>query len=163
MTNGAEYVCFELGGSLFALPRTSLDEIHPLPLLFRPPGSPAALEGVYDVGGELVSAVRLDRLLGLEECDPGLYSHLIRLNEEHSSIALIVEKVVSVGPAGPGGVRPLDVDETFRGCVSGELDRGDTLVHVLAVDRLINASEAQRLSAFHDMEGVRSAIFGDGQ
>lgn len=154
------YVCFEVGDTAFAVPRGDVAEVLPVPLLHRPPGAPAAVGGVFDVGGELLIAVHLDRVLGLAAKEPGLYAHLIRLTDDNASIALIVDRVRRIVETARADVRPVDAEETFRGCVVGEFHAGDEqLVHVLSIARILSERERQRLAEYRDLEEARRAAF----
>lgn len=154
------YVCFEVGRVVFAVPRDAVAEVLPLPLLSRPPGAPAAVGGLFDVGGELLIAVHLDRVLGLAAAEPGLYAHLIRLAGDDASIALIVDRVWRVVEVAPADVRPVEAEETFRGCVVGEFQAEDgQLIHVLSCERVLDERERQRLAEYRELEEARRAAF----
>lgn len=132
----------------------------PLPLLYRPPGAPAAVGGLLDVGGDLLIAVHLDRLLGLAAAEPGLYAHLIRLAGDDASVVLIVDRVRRVVEVAPTDVRPVEAEETFRGCVVGEFHADDgRLIHVLSSERVLNERERQRLADYRELEESRRAAF----
>jgi purine-binding chemotaxis protein CheW len=154
------YVCFEVDDVVFAVPRDAVEEVLPLPLLSRPPGAPAAVGGLFDVGGELLIAVHLDRVLGLAAAEPGLYAHMIRLAGDDASIALVVDRVRRVVEVTPADVRPVEAEETFRGCVVGEFHADDgQLIHVLSSERVLNERERQRLADYRKLEESRRAAF----
>src|SRR5713226_8157522 len=72
-------VVFHLAGQLAAVPLENVERIAPMADLVRPPGMPAPLEGILNLGGRAAPVVRLDRLLCLPVRIPGLYSMLIVL------------------------------------------------------------------------------------
>src|SRR5438128_2487698 len=88
-TDRRSLLLFHLPGHACALPLASVQEVVPMPLLSRPPGLPSVLAGFLDLGGAIVPVLRLDRLLGLSEVVPGLYTPLLVLRQPEDRLALL--------------------------------------------------------------------------
>ena len=82
---------FELAGRTCAIPSANVREVLFMPALARPPGLPAILEGILNLGGVAVPVVKLDRLFGLPERVAGLYTPIIVLRSQNP-LALLVDK-----------------------------------------------------------------------
>ncbi|MET7243218.1 chemotaxis protein CheW [Methylobacterium sp. EM32] len=149
MTTGTAYLLVDVAGTGCALPRRAVLEILPLPRLWRPPGAPGALAGFLNLAGSAVPVLDLAVLFGLGRpvnAQAALYRHLVLLHGE-APLALLVDRVSDVVRVEAGEVRPVADEATLNGCVAAEIRLGDTLVHGLAVDRILLAEERERLAA----------------
>ena len=70
---------FHVGGEEYGIPLRHLQEVVLMARLSRSPGLPGILAGFLNLGGSAIPVLRLDRLLGLSEQTPGLYTPLIVL------------------------------------------------------------------------------------
>jgi purine-binding chemotaxis protein CheW len=145
-----EVILLTVRDLLCALPRAAVREILPLPRLWRPPGSPAALAGFANVAGRPLPVVALARLFGFEgEAEAaGLYEHIISVADNARPLGLLVTRVLDLvtiteEPA------PVENGETLNGCVAGELRLANgRLVHLLDVQKVLLAEERERLAGF---------------
>jgi purine-binding chemotaxis protein CheW len=144
---------FDVSGSRCAIRRDAVRELLPLPRLWTPPSLPRPLAGFFNLGGLAVPVIRLDLLFGLPEMkssvEAGLYRHLILVESqaERTITALLVDRVVDLAQADARGLSSVREAGTLNGCVEGELEVGGTLVHLLAVDKILFAEEQQALLA----------------
>jgi purine-binding chemotaxis protein CheW len=125
--------------------------------LARSPALPAALAGFLNLGGTAVAVLRLDRLFGLPDSAPGLYTPLILLRDADPPVALAVERVNRIARLGPGAVRPVRPDDSFNGAVVGTATLDDQLLLVLSAERLLLDKEQQILAEYQDREQQRVA------
>lgn len=149
MTTGTAYLLVAIAGTGCALPRRAVREILPLPRLWRPPGAPGALAGFLNLAGSAVPVLDLAVLFGLGApvtAQAALYRHLVLLHGD-APLALLVDRVSDVVRVEAGQVRPVADEATLNGCVAAEIRLGDTLVHGLAIDRILLAEERERLAA----------------
>ncbi|AWN54058.1 chemotaxis protein CheW [Methylobacterium sp. 17Sr1-1] len=149
MTTGTAYLLVAIAGTGCALPQRAVREILPLPRLWRPPGAPGALAGFLNLAGSAVPVLDLAVLFGLGRpvtAQAALYRHLVLLHGE-APLALLVDRVADVVRVEAGQVRPVADEATLNGCVAAEIRLGDTLVHGLAIDRILLAEERERLAA----------------
>jgi purine-binding chemotaxis protein CheW len=151
----SQYLVFHLPGTICALPIDGIQEVVALPALSRPPSLPSVLEGFLNLGGNAVPVLRLDRLFGLEEVGPGLYTPLLVLHQPEDQIALLVESVQGIVPVQPADVRLVNGGDSFNDCVEGEITLGDRVVHLLSSERLLLEKERQCLAELQAVEQER--------
>lgn len=139
------HLLLDVAGTACALPRTAVDEILPLPDLFRPPSAGAWLSGFLDLGGAVVPVIDLAQLLGLraDPVEPDLHAHLVLM--AGGELAYCVDRAADI-VAGEA-VSPVDAVHSLNGCVAGEIRLGERLVHVLDPARLLRAEERIRVAA----------------
>jgi purine-binding chemotaxis protein CheW len=140
---------FYAGGQPAALPLENVKRIASMVQLLRPPGLPAPLEGILNLGGTAVPVVRLDRLLRRPVQDVGLYSMLIILKDSiDAGFALLVERTSEVVSVSCGELLQLDKEDSFNACAEASfLLRGET-VPLLSPQRILLEKEKLALSEF---------------
>jgi len=153
------YLRFQLDAALFAFPLDDVQEILPLPRLAKPPQLPPAIEGLLDLSGETLAVLRLGLLLGLETSTLGLYAHLLRMRNCEPGLALLVDRATGVAPAAASKWRNAPSEESFRGCVVGQLVDGDETAHVLSFEHLLSEHERRKIEAFLAAERQRRLAF----
>ena len=143
----AAYLLLDVTGTVCALPREAASEILPLPDLQRPPADGGWLLGFANVAGQLIPVLDLARLLGLraQAFDAGLYAHLVLTRDR--SQAWFVDRVVDLATVPVEAHRDADPATSLNGCVEAAVAVGDSLIPVLAPDRLLTASERGRIDA----------------
>lgn len=140
------YVLVQAGEATWALPTKAVAEILPVAKFERPPGAPAALAGLINIGGAPLAVVRLSALFGAEDgAGSDLYRHIVRL-AGGSGLGLLVDRVTDVD-ARPHGMAPLEADQSVNGAVLGNLLIGEAMVPLLDVGRLLLLEEQQRIEA----------------
>jgi chemotaxis signal transduction protein len=153
---GAQQVMvFALGGTLLALPLQVVRRVTPMAELAEPPACPSLVHGVLDLGGTAVPVLRLCRVLGLPEFEPGLDAHLIVLAGASPPLALAVERVLELVPL--PSLLPTEV-HTLNGCVAGAFLHRDRNVHLLDAARLLLAQEQHRLGELQVMAQARLLV-----
>lgn len=138
------YVLFRASSIDLALPVSEVLEILPCPILQRTPGTASVIGGTFRLGGELAVALRLDRLLGLEDRPPGLYSPLLRLRHAPQPCFLIVDEVCDV--AALHAPRPCAAHRVFSNAVIGQIDGQGRSWHLLDVQRILQLEEHRALA-----------------
>lgn len=131
----------DLAGAQAALPAEGVAGLLPLPRLDRPPGTPSALAGFADIGGRAVPVVALSRLLGLAARDPGLYAHIVLVEDDDGAFGLLVERVTRMATIERGAVGPATDPDRLAGCIAGEFEAGGRLVALLDLARILDARE----------------------
>jgi purine-binding chemotaxis protein CheW len=143
-----------LGGLRCALPREAVREVLPLPRLWHPPGLPKPLLGFMNLDGAAWPVLDLARLFGLPgeagSLEDALYRHVLVANGPEP-MALLVDRVLDLVRLTPGSFRPVAPERTLNGCVVAQLDLPGqpegSLVHLLALDRILLAQESAALQA----------------
>lgn len=115
------------------------------------------LAGFVDLGGVPLPVLDLARLLGLREAEPAPdpYRHLVLAADRNA--VFLVDRVQDLVQVSPEAVRLVDRAETLNGCVVAEITRGEALVHVLAMARLLTARERGRVAELTAREAARLA------
>jgi chemotaxis signal transduction protein len=137
--------------------------VLPAPLLQPLAGAPGFLEGFFDYRGGPVAALRLDRLLDLDEDTLGLYSPLILLAASDPPIALHVALADGVASVDSGAVQPIGAGETFNGCVAGRVSEGGETAYLLRAENILLAAERETIAAHAAMRAKRLAALDGGE
>lgn len=145
---GGTCVVFRVSTHWCSLDQRFVRRILPLPILDRPPSLPAALEGTFDLAGDTVPVLRLDRLFALTPSPASIYQHLILCRGEEAPLALLVDLVSHVLTIPVDRIAPLADRETLNGCVVGRFQLGLATVHVLDGERLLDRHERRVLADF---------------
>lgn len=148
-------MAFRTGGQRCALPLKWVREIVHMALLSHPPGLPSILQGFLNLQGEALPVLRLDRLFGLSEQSPGLYTPLVILRNPGPPLALAVDEVTGVFFVSAEGLLPVRETDLFNGCVEAEVVLGGQTVHLLSLERLLLEQERRRIAEFQAMERRR--------
>jgi len=129
---------FRSGGQVFAVDAGAVREVLPAMPSTRIPGAPAAVRGLVNVRGTLVTIVDAAQAIGLASASPGSAGLLVLVEHRSRPVGLAVDDVLDLvsvdgavldGGAPPPGVRA----DLVRGVgVAG----GQTFVH-LATDVLL--------------------------
>lgn len=146
---------FHLSGEMCGLPVESVREVVPMAALSRPPSLPSILEGFLNLGGTAVPVLRLDRLFGLPEQPPGLYSPLVILDGHPHPMALLVDSVSDVLSVAEDALLPIHEKRSFNDCVKAEVAAGDRVIHLLSPERILLEQERQILAELQAREQER--------
>lgn len=154
----------DIAGMTCALPRAEIREILPLPRLHAPPAAGGPLSGFLNLGGEPVPVIDLAVLFELRTAggrddrpqdDP--YRHVLLARQ--GGIAFLVDRALDLVQVEFESLRPVEADRSLNGCVVGEFARGDHLVHLLSIDRILTLEERTRLDALTRQATARLARF----
>ena len=129
MAEPARHVVFRVEQSLYALPLAAVREVVVTPAVFsRVPRAPAAVTGVINLRGRVVTVVDLRPVLGLAPAS-GPAAKLLLLDRGRRDLALGVSEVE--------GIEQLEaVAEEASGLFRGVAQRGPSRVQVLDVEGL---------------------------
>jgi len=95
----ARLLVFRVADLVAAVEATTVREILPAQAATRIPGAPAAVQGLINVRGELVTLVRGRALLG-REAAAGESATLVLMRWGNAGIAVAVDEVLDLIPAG---------------------------------------------------------------
>ncbi len=143
-----QYLQFCVAGEEHAVGLEHVREIVPMAQLSRPPGLPTVAEGFLNLGGTAVCVLRLDRVLGLGDARPGMYSAIMILRAGEGSAGWLVESVHRIINGGPEELHPIPPERSFNGCATAELSVAGGTAHVLAPDRVLLETEKKILAQF---------------
>jgi purine-binding chemotaxis protein CheW len=86
-------VCFELRGQELAFPIADVRETLPIQPITRVALTPACLAGVFSLRGDIVPAIDLAVLFGLERTDVNDESRLIVVQDQGAAIGVIADRL----------------------------------------------------------------------
>jgi purine-binding chemotaxis protein CheW len=124
------YVIVEATRTCFAVPQRLVREIVPARRLTRVPGAPAAVRGLLNVRGGLVTVLDLAAHFGVGRCE-GAESPVVIAVTDTRTLGLLVDDVLDVAPLAPDAMLPPSAGDRAQGA-SGLGHFGDRIV--LAVD-----------------------------
>ena len=148
-------VVFQVAGQIGALPIELVGEIIPMATLAHPPCLPSIVAGFLNLEGASIPVLRLDRLFGLPEQLPGVYTPLVVLRGFDPALALLVDKVDEIIHVPEEALAPVQQGEVFNGCVEAEIAYDQRVIHLLSLERLLLEQERQRLAEFQAMAQQR--------
>ncbi len=160
--DGFRVCLFELGGHRLALRLDLVSEILPMAELSRPPSAPTILEGFLNLGGVAVPVIRLAEILGLRHETPGLHTPLIVVRAGGLMLALLVTQAMGIAEVRSADVVPIGDNDSFNGCVDGDVTAAGQTWHLLALDRVLLVRERQVLAEFQATETKRLAALEQG-
>lgn len=157
---GAAHLIVDVAGTPCALPQAEIREILPLPRLHAPPTVGGPVAGLLNLGGEPVPVVDLAVLFGLraESGADDPYRHVILARGR--PLGLLVDRALDVVTVAPVALKPVEPARSLNGCVLAEFAHGQSLVHLLSLDRILTREERARLDAFAATARERLARFG---
>lgn len=89
-------IAFRLGDLLLGISIDRIREINRNVVPTPVPAAPAAVRGVANLRGEVITVLDLRTLLGLPVCDDSSHARLLVIDSEDESIGLIVDQVADV-------------------------------------------------------------------
>jgi purine-binding chemotaxis protein CheW len=98
-------VLFRVGGLVCATQAAAVREILPRQRATRIPGSPAAVQGLINVRGELVTLIDGATLLGRDD-DAGRGGVVVLVRWGETPVAVTVDEVLDLVPVGAGAMAP---------------------------------------------------------
>jgi purine-binding chemotaxis protein CheW len=143
-----EYVTVFIGGQLFGLPISRVQDVFMPDRLTRVPLAPPEIAGVLNLRGRIVTTVDMRRRLGLPPRDDNKPSMAVGIELKGESYGLLIDTVGEVMKLGQATLEPNPVNLDPRlARVSGGVHRLDgQLMVILDVDYVLNGS-AETLAA----------------
>lgn len=139
-------VTFRIGRDLFGVPIANVERVLGYGRARRIPGSADWIVGVIDYDGRVVPVVDLGRRFGMQDGAPSAPTRVMVLSACGDWMAIGVDAVLDVrGVEGDGLERPpAALQGGSMDATLGMARRGDELVVVLDVSRLLAAADTER-------------------
>lgn len=133
------WVTFELGGEIFALPVSHVQEILRVGTITHVPHAPHPVRGVTNKRGRVLPVVDLRIRLGLVKAEPGPRSRILVVESRSRLLGLLVDGVQQVLRLMRSEVQapPPDVMTEQSDYIIGVYDIDDRLAILLDVDRVL--------------------------
>jgi purine-binding chemotaxis protein CheW len=132
-----EVVVFMLGQQRYALPIDRVQEIQQIVAMNEVPDSTRGLVGVINLRGDVVPAIDLRQLLGMEHRQYVLETPMVITRARGSLAALIVDGVEDVAAVPPGAIQPPDDIYELADRMIGVCRLEGELVFILDPDELL--------------------------
>ena len=135
----AEYVTAVIGGQLFGLPISRVQDVFMPERLTRVPLSSAEIAGVLNLRGRIVTAIDMRRRLGLSAREDGR-PMAVGIEAKAESYGLLIDSVGEVLklPAKAREVNPVNLDARLARVSSGIYRLDGRLMVVLDIDRVLD-------------------------
>ena len=147
---------FHLGGEMLAVDARAVREITFMARLSTPSGLPPMIAGFLNLAREPIAVIRLQRLLGLPELKPGLYTQILILRDgQGQPIGWMVDRVAQVIRVRREEILPVPANHCFKDCALGVLSANDSSISILAPDRVLLEKERLRILDFQAREQER--------
>ena len=147
---------FHLAGELFAVDASLVQEITFMARLSTPNGLPPLIAGFLNLAQRSIPVIRLRRLLGLPESEPGLYTQILILRDgEGSATGWMVDRITQIIPVRQEEILPVPENHCFRDCAKGIWTANDNSISILAPDRVLLEKERLCILDFQAREQQR--------
>lgn len=139
-----QYVVFRLDGQLYGAEINVVREVSYLTPITRLPNTPAYVEGVIDLRGEVMPVIDIRKRLGLPSRPQDAETRVMILSVGDFPTALVVDGIDQVITLNDEQIVPPDARITVAGqdYVAGVARAGEKLVIVMDVARLITSAAA---------------------
>jgi len=145
----SDYCVFRRGGAEFAVSTLAAREVlHTRP--FTPvPQAPGELIGAFNLRGEVIPLVNLDRFLGVVGRAPDRNDTWLLFGGNDLSFAALIDTVVDIKHIPPWEIDRLTPEErTRQALVRGRMSRNQQNIVILDGDRLVAAVVGEIAAAF---------------
>ena len=140
-TDGAitEFVTTMIGGQLFGMPISRVQDVFMPERLTRVPLSSSDVAGVLNLRGRIVTAIDMRSRLGLPKNDDGKPAMAVGVDLRGESYGLLIDSIGEVLKLADGGCEdnPVNLDPRMAKLASGVHRLDGQLMVVLDVDRVL--------------------------
>jgi len=91
-----QYICFQVGEARYALPLASIAQVLRFENVTPVPMAPDFVEGILNLGGEVVPVINLRKRFGLERGSPGRRSRVLVVEGDGGRHGLLVDGVKEI-------------------------------------------------------------------
>jgi purine-binding chemotaxis protein CheW len=135
----SEYVTAVIGGQLFGLPISRVQDVFMPERLTRVPLSPAEIAGVLNLRGRIVTVIDMRARLGLPKNDDGRPPMAVGVDLRGESYGLLIDQIGEVLTLADDGreENPVNLDPRMAKLAGGVHRLDGQLMVVLDVDRVL--------------------------
>jgi purine-binding chemotaxis protein CheW len=130
-------LAFYLGIQRYALPIERVREIQQIVAFSEVPSAGSGVVGMVNLRGNVVPAVDMRRLVGLEPAKYTLETPMIITEVRNETLALLVDEVQDVFELVPGCLQASSALHALSASTIGVARMDDGLVYVLDIDELV--------------------------
>jgi purine-binding chemotaxis protein CheW len=132
-------VAFFLGGQRYALPIERVREIQQIVAFSEVPAGGQGIVGMVNLRGQVIPAVDLRRLVGMEPKEYTLETPMVITDVNNDAVALLVDEVQDVFELPVGCMQDAPALHQLSSKMIGVARLDDGLVYVLDIDRLLGS------------------------
>jgi purine-binding chemotaxis protein CheW len=142
--NVVEYVTATVGGQLFGLPISRVQDVFMPERLTRVPLAPPEIAGLLNLRGRIVTAIDMRRRLGLEALADHAPRMAVGVEAKGESYGLLIDVIGEVLKLPTSGREdnPVNLDAALARVSAGVHRLDDKLLVVLDVDRVLDIAPA---------------------
>jgi purine-binding chemotaxis protein CheW len=144
-----EYVTASVGGQLFGMPISRVQDVFVPDRLTRVPLAPAEIAGLLNLRGRIVTAIDMRRRLGLSAFSENASRMAVGIDCRGESYGLLIDAIGEVlkFPVSGREDNPVNLDAGLAGVSAGVHRLDGRLMVVLDVDRVLDIGIAARAAA----------------
>ena len=135
--NADRVVAFMLGGQRYGLPIDCVNEIQQIVAFTDVPEDGSAVIGMVNLRGNVIPAVDMRRLVGLEEAERTLETPMIIVRTDGQVVSLIVDEVQDVVDLPDGCLQAPPPLHALAPKMIGVCPMPDGLINLLDIDALL--------------------------
>ncbi len=138
-----DYVTFTIGGQLFGLPISRVDDVFKPEAITRVPLSKREISGVLNLRGRIVTAINMRTRLGLEPAQKAGGEMAVGVSWKNEAYGLLIDGVGEVMRLSPATIEPnpVNLHPTWVGVSAGVFRLDGRLLVVLDIDRVLAFDE----------------------
>jgi purine-binding chemotaxis protein CheW len=142
--NITEYVTTMIGGQLFGLPISRVQDVFVPERVTRVPLASSEVAGVLNLRGRIVTAINMRARLGLPPRDDGVQSMAVGVDLRGESYGLLIDSIGEVLKLADDGcgANPVNMDPRMARLSAGVHRLDGRLMVVLDVDRILEMSSS---------------------
>ena len=143
MTRAQQLCTFVVGDMLFGIEVERVQEVSVLQGMTPVPLAPAAIAGLINLRGEILTAIDLRVRLGLERSDPAAVAMNVVIRSEQGNVGLVVDDIGDMLEVRDDSFEPPPetLDRISRELIRGTYKLSDRLVLVLDTERALALDE----------------------
>jgi chemotaxis signal transduction protein len=146
---GLRLVCFELRGQELALPIGDVRETLPLLPITRVVLTPPCLAGVFSLRGDIVPAIDLCVLLGLQPTEVGDDSRIVVVEHDAGTVGIVVDRLRDLRTIDAVEASPPNLPANVAALLAGVVATSSGTVRVLSANAILNCDQLAPLRT-HD-------------
>ncbi|HYX40035.1 MAG TPA: chemotaxis protein CheW [Oligoflexus sp.] len=136
-----QYLIFSIASQQCAALLEEICEVVLMAELSAPVGLTESLAGILNLGGEAIPVLKLNRLLGLQEFEVGLYSHIILTRNKEGTVGFLTQAVKKIQTVSTEDLKPLRFEANLNGFALAMLPDGRDFIAVLSLKNIANSCE----------------------
>jgi purine-binding chemotaxis protein CheW len=140
--NVDEYVTATVGGQLFGLPISRVQDVFAPDRLTRVPLATSEIAGLLNLRGRIVTAIDMRKRLGLDACAESASRMAVGVECRGESYGLLIDAIGEVLklPTGAREDNPLNLDSGLASVSAGVYRLDGKLLVILDVDRVLDVA-----------------------